>query len=384
MKIVYCTDSICYVGGISRITIAKASALAAIPGNEVWIAVTDNRKQLTLPIHPKVHVVDLQINYFEDDWKGKLYVLKGIFYKRRLHKQKLTTLLEQILPDIVIATGTSEKYFLPSIHVSSHPAVIREIHFFKYYRQAAANNRFAKLMAAAGDLLDYRVYIHRYDKIVVLTEEDKQTNWDNDTKICVIPNPVTEVSELRSTHNSKKVIAAGRLSYQKNFASLIRIWSMVHVYYPDWMLEIWGSGGYQAQLEAQIQELNLQDSAFLMGHSSAVLSKMADASIYALSSVFEGLPLVIVEAMSVGLPVVAYECPTGPKDIISEGQDGFLVPAGDEQLFAKRLQELMADSGLRAKMGANALKKAEQYRIEPIIQLWMDLFAQLKSQKNEK
>lgn len=381
MKIVYCTDSICYVGGISRITIAKASALADIPDNEVWIVVTDNNKDLTLPINPKVHVVDLQVNYYSDDWKGKLYVLKGILYKRRLHKQKMKILLEQIQPDIVVATGTSEKYFLPSIRLSSHPAFIREMHFFRHYRKASANNWFSRLLAIAGDCVDYRMHIHQYDKIVVLTNEDKQTNWDNDAKVCVIPNPLTEVSELRSTLKNHKVIAAGRLSYPKNFASLIRIWSIVHERYPDWTLEIWGSGGYQEQLLAQINDLHLQECVFLKGQTSAILSKMADASIYALSSIFEGLPLVIVEAMSVGLPIVAFDCSTGPKDVISDSIDGFLVPVGDEQQFAERLSELMSNIELRTKMGDNAIKKAERYMIGPIIQSWMELFEQLKSQK---
>lgn len=113
MRLVYCTDSICYLGGIQRITIAKASALANIPGNEVWIVVTDNRKDIVLPINPDVHIINLNVNYFEDDWKGKLYVLKGILYKRIIHKKRLTAALEQIQPDIVIATGTSEKNFLP-------------------------------------------------------------------------------------------------------------------------------------------------------------------------------------------------------------------------------------------------------------------------------
>ena len=374
MKIVYCTDSICYLGGIQRITIAKASALADIPDNEVWIAVTDNRKNPVLPINPKVHIIDLKINYFEDDWKGRLYVLKGILYKRRVHKKKLTAVLEQIHPDIVISTGTSEKNFLPSIHLSSMPTFIREIHNYKYYRQSAANNWFAKLLAIGGDIIDYKLHINRYDKIVVLTQEDKNTNWQNNDKVWVIPNPLTAVSEQRSTYRNKTVIAAGRLSYQKNFSSLIRIWDRLHNQYPDWKLEIWGSGGCHESLASQIEELNLQDNVFLMGYSADIITKMAESSIFALSSSFEGWGLVIVEAMSVGLPVVAYQCPCGPKDIISDEVDGFLIPPQNEELFAKRLSELMANETLRNEMGKNAIKKSEQFHIERIAQSWMELF----------
>ena len=378
MKIVYCTDSICYLGGIQRITIAKASALANVSGNEVWIIVTDNRKEPVLPLHPKVHLINLNINYFEDDWKGKWYVLKGIAYKRRLHKQKLQIVLNQIQPDIVISTGTSEKNFLPSIHVSSHPAFVREIHNFKYYRIAAANNLFAKILAIGGNFIDYQLRIHRYDKIVVLTEEDRLTNWNGNDKVCVIPNPLTTMCEEKSTCQAKRVIAVGRLSYQKNFDFLIRLWKSLHSLYPDWTLEIWGTGGCQQQLSELIHEFGLQDCVFIKGYTPNVLSEMAKASILAFSSVFEGWGLVIVEAMSVGLPVVAFACPCGPKDIITNNVDGFLIQPGDEEYFREQLIRLMIDENLRIQLGRNALKKSKKYQIEQVAQSWMDLFAHIR------
>lgn len=381
MKIVYCTDSICYLGGIQRITIAKASALADVPGNEVWIVVTDNRKDVVLPISSKVHVIDLRINYFEDDWKGKLYILKGILYKRRLHKRRLTIVLEQIQPDIVIATGTSEKNFLPSIRLSTKPIFIREIHSFKYYRISSANNWFSKLLAIIGDFVDYKLQINHYDKIVVLSGEDKANNWNNDPRISVIPNPLTTLTGKRCSYKRKTVIAAGRLSYPKNFASLIRIWKSIYNRYPDWILEIWGSGDLYNDLQKQINSLGLQESAFLKGYSSDILTQMANASIYALTSKYEGFSLAIIEAMSVGLPIVAYQCACGPKDIILDSCDGFLIPPDDEIMFADRLSLLMDDYDLRERMGNNALIKSQEYHIEHIAQMWMQLFTELKAKK---
>jgi len=381
MRLVYCTDSICYLGGIQRITIAKASALANIPGNEVWIVVTDNCKDIVLPINPDVHIINLNVNYFEDDWKGKLYVLKGILYKRIIHKKRLTAALEQIQPDIVIATGTSEKNFLPSIHISSKPIFVREIHNYKYYRRAAANNWFSKLLAIGGDFIDYKLHIHKYDRIVVLTEEDKLTNWRGNPRVCSIPNPLTIKSAQKSSYQNKTVIAAGRLTYQKNFASLISIWKSIHSSHPDWKLEIWGSGGCQGQLTMLIDKLNLRNSVFLKGYSPDVISRMAEASLFALTSTFEGWGLVIVEAMSVGLPVVAYQCPCGPKDIISDNEDGYLIPLGDENLFAKRLSVLMDDVNLRITMGNSAIQKSETYYIENVTKKWMELFTQIRYDK---
>lgn len=142
MKIVYCTDSICYAGGIQRITVTKANALAHIEGNEVWIIVTDNKQKPVLPIDEKVHLIDLDVNYFEDDWKSKWHVLKGIFIKRKEHKKRLQVALNEIRPDIVISTGTSEKNFLPGISINSKPKFIREIHSNKKYRILSATNTF--------------------------------------------------------------------------------------------------------------------------------------------------------------------------------------------------------------------------------------------------
>lgn len=257
MKIVYCTDSICYAGGIQRITISKANALSQIEGNEVWIIVTDNKQKPVLPIDSKVHIIDLDINYFADDWKSKWHVLKGIFIKRKLHKKKLTVALNEIRPDIVISTGTSEKNFLPGISsISSKPAFIREIHNTKNYRSLAATNVFYKTLAFLGDIIDYNIYIKKYHRIVVLTNEDKETNWKYDDNVVVIPNPLTSPCTLQSSLENKTVIAVGRLVPQKNFSSLIEAWVHVAEKHPDWTLEIWGEGHLRIELENLIAKLN--------------------------------------------------------------------------------------------------------------------------------
>ena len=164
MKIAYCTDSICYAGGIQRVTIAKANKLAL--KNEVWIIVTDNKDKPVFPLSTKVHLVNCDINYFEDDWKSRFYILKGIIYKRKQHKKRLKEILNQIQPDIVISTGTSEKNFLPYLSVSSHPVFIREIHSNKNYRSLHAQSVFDKLLAILGDFIDYRIHLKKYDRTV--------------------------------------------------------------------------------------------------------------------------------------------------------------------------------------------------------------------------
>ena len=377
MKIVYCTDSICYAGGIQRITIAKANALAQIEGNEVWIIVTDNKQKPVLPINTKVRIIDLEINYFEDDWKSKLHVIKGILIKRKQHRKKLKTVLNQINPDIVISTGTSEKNFLPQIHVNSNPTFIREIHSTKNYRRLSARNTFDKTLAILGEYVDYSIFIKRYDKIVVLTEEDKINNWKNNSKVIVIPNPLTSICTKESTLEEKTVIAVGRLEYPKNFQSLIKAWTHVANKHPEWKLEIWGEGSKRVELENLIAKLNFKKHVFLKGYTYDIQQQMLNASIFALSSIFEGFGLVIVEAMSCGLPVVSYACPCGPKDIITEGEDGFLVPVNDEIELANKINFLIENKKQHKIMGQTAKRKACSFTSEKIAITWIKVFEQL-------
>ena len=382
MNIVYCTDSVCFPGGIQRATIAKANALAEVRGNRVWIVVTDNqRPHPVLPISESVHLVDLGIKYYEDDWKSKWNVLDGLFFKRRKHKRALRKFLNSIVPDILISTGTSEKYFLPHLSIKSSPICIREIHFSKDYRQRAANGWFDKLLAAVGDFADYRLNIWCYDRVVLLTEEDKSTHWRPSDKLLVIPNPTPTKSISPSSLKNKTAIAVGRLVNQKNYESLIRAWAIVYQHHRDWRLEIWGDGALRKCLEELIYRLNLEAAVSLKGYTDDIQSKYTSASFLVCSSLFEGLPLMMIEAMSAGLPIVSYACPCGPKDLVREGENGYLVPTGDEKALANRICHLIEDECLRMKMGASSLDYSKEYRIETIVTRWMDLFLSTLEEK---
>lgn len=190
-------------------------------------------------------------------------------------------------------------------------------------------------------------------------------------------------SDTTSTLDAKKVINVGRLAAEKNQASLIRAWKEVNGLHPDWKLQIYGDGPLRDTLQSIINQEGLQGCITLEGNTTEVPKKLSQSSIFALSSVIEGFVLVLMEAMSAGLPCISYSCPCSPKDIISEGIDGFLVPVGDEHLLAQRICTLIEDEGLRRRMSANALIKAKKYDIGNIIPLWMDLFHELLSKKRQ-
>ena len=379
MRIVYCLNSIRYLGGIQRVTVVKANALANIEGNEVYIVVTDNKNGvITEPLSSKVHLIDLDINYYEDDYKSRWNVLKGIFIKRREHKKRLASVLNKIQPDIVISVGQSEKNMIPSI--KGKWKTIREFHFVKDYRLRQAKSFFDKILAWGGNWYDFNLKIKGYDHIVTLTHEDKEMNWKGWKNVSVIPNPSTFQTDKTSTLNEKKVISVGRLTPQKNYASLIRAFKNVVDKHPDWTLEIYGDGPQEMELKSLIDKLNLKRHVFLKGFSSNIKEVMTNASIFALSSIFEGFGLVIVEAMACGLPVVSYECPCGPKDIITEGKDGFIVKVNDENALADKINLLIGKEKLRQQISNAAIIKAEQYNINNITPMWMQLFTTLNNE----
>lgn len=376
MKIVYCINAICYLGGMEMVTIVKANALAEIPDNEVYIIVADNQSSFRVhPLSPKVHLVDLQINYYQDGGISKPALLRSIIAKRRLHKKRLANTLREINPDIVISTGHSEKYFLPEI--KGQWKSVREMHCVKNSRLLYAHSLKERVKERLIYWYDFKFKIWNYDCIVLLTQEDKQENWKESEKIEVIPNPLTFHCENTASLEAKNFIAAGRLHYQKNFASLVRSFKYVATAHPDWSLEIYGDGELKNELQKQIKQLGLEQNVFLMGFSDNVRDRMLESSCFVLSSQQEGFGLVLIEAMSCGVPVVSYTCHCGPKDIVHDGVNGFLVPVNDEKTLADKMCYLIEHPDLRKKMGKAAKESSEKYQLEHVIPMWMDLFQRL-------
>lgn len=382
MRIVYCTDSILGLGGIQRVTVTKANALAAIPGNEVWIAVTDNiAGTACVQLSPKVRLVDLGVNYYADDTRSKLHVLKGILVKRRRHRRLLATLLGSIKPDVVVATGTSEKYFVPGLARRCGAASVREIHFTSTYRLDHARKTgslFDLVSARVADVADFRLGIRGYDRVVLLTEEDRAAHWEGNERAVVMPNPVSFSAPTAAQLESCEIVAAGRLDAGKDFATLIRVCARVFARHPEWHLTIYGEGPERPALEGLVRELGLEGSVSLPGMVTDVRERMLGASIFALTSRYEGFGLVLVEAMECGVPPVAMACKCGPRDIITHGTDGFLCEPGDEEGMARHICALIDDPSRRRRMGEAARRRASDFSITAITGRWMQLFNTLR------
>ena len=380
VKIVYCLNSIGKLGGTEKITITKANALARIPGNQVWIIVASGEEPPLLPLE-NVSVVYLDLHYYEEDWRGYWFAMMDCFKKVKIHKKLAEKVLNEIGPDILISIGSNEKRFLHKLRITSNPALVKEIHMEKRYRTKNAHSWKGKLFAKMAEWYEFSHTSKKYDKIVLTTKADKTGSWENWDKVTIIPNSVSPYLGKMSGCESKTAISAGRLHSLKNFQSLINVWKLVHLKHPDWKLQIWGEGEERKKLQNQIERMGLTNVVQLMGYTPDLRKKMSEASVFVLSSLSEAFSLVTVEAMSVGIPTVAYRCSGGLRYVVKEGNTGFLVPENDEKAFADRVCLLIENDGQRKAMGKAAFEESRKYATENIISQWMSLFDDLLEKK---
>lgn len=218
-------------------------------------------------------------------------------------------------------------------------------------------------------------------QLVVLTKTDRRMFLENtdmkESFITQIYNPLTFESLAPITHHSKTVLALGRFMPQKGFDMLLKAWAIVESQMPEWKLEIIGDDGKDAAGLFPLKEsLNLKNVSLLPA-TKDVVSKYKRASIYALSSRFEGFPMVLLEASAMSLPMVAFDCKTGPNEIIVDGDNGFLVEPGNLEQFAEKLIVLMKNDFLREEMGKNAYWRSKQFTMDKTIDKWVKMIESL-------
>lgn len=378
MRIVYCISDIRNSGGMERITIDKANYLCENLGYEVFIITTDSEdKESFYTLSNKVKRINLNINYSEDYSKNLIKRFMLFLKKNKLHKKRLEKKLREIKADIVISVGTDEKNFLPFLKDGSKK--IREFHFGKNYRIENAYNKRVILKIKAyieTKLEDY--YLSKYEKVIVLTYEDLK-NYKT-KNVSVIYNFVECDLNKNSNLKNKKVISVGRLSFQKGYDELIDIWVKVKEKNPDWILEIYGWGEEKDFLRKKIEMLKLEDSIYLKGVFKNIKEKYLESSLYVMTSRYEGLPLVLLEAMSNGVPAISFDCPSGPKDILKNNENGYLIEKRNQSEFSNKINFLIDNEELRKKMGKKAKKDiVEKFNKEKIMRQWIELFEKLKN-----
>lgn len=376
-KIVYCTPALYSAGGTERVISAKANYLAEKFGYDVTIIVTEgNGANSFFLLSKKVKVINLNLN-FEELWNTSF--IKKVFlylYKQRKYKKLLTIELQRIKPNITISTLRREINFLCDINDGSYK--IGELHLSRENYRCINSNKtnFIKWLFSRWWQKSIVDHLRRLDRFVVLTQ-NAASEWPELNNVKLIPDPLSILPTCQSSLSSKRIITIGRYSYEKGWDLLLRIWSLVEKDYKDWQLDVYGMGDptpYVKMLDnLSIDKKRCHLNASLVSVEEGYLR----SSILVQPSRTEGFGLVIVEAMACGLPVIAFDCENGPRSIMTDGEEGYLVPAFNVDLFADRLKKLMSDEDLRKRMGEKGQKKSQCYHIDSIGKQWKQLFDEL-------
>lgn len=383
MTIIFCTHSLANPGGMERVLVNKITWLKKHTDWEILVVTTDQMgRDLFYPVPEGIRLVDLGVNYSEDNGKGFAAKVLGYLQRRRLHRKRLERLLKEERPDIVDCQYPGECSFVPALKDGSRK--VMELHQSKLFHYQYNRSGLMGLADRYRAWTDERL-VRKFDRFVVLTAEDAAM-WGDIPGMRVIPNaaknlgaPVIRTYESAtadSIEDRKRVIAVGRLDYQKGFDRLIDAWGIVQKdgRFADWRLDIFGQGEWREMLQARIERLGIENSVRLNSPVKDIDNEYNHSSFLVMSSHYEGFPMVMVEAMSLGLPVVTFDYKCGPKDIIDHGKNGLMVKEGDIQGLADAMMSLMASPGTLGRMSVEARKVTDKYSEEKVMGMWVRLY----------
>lgn len=385
MKILYIHPDLIAAGGADRVIIDKANYFAEKYDFDVTIVVEcQYGKSPFFHISEKVKLIDLNIP-FAEQYKHSFFIRGYIYFKlMKLYRKKLAGLVNEIKPDYIITTLGRSIDFITSFKDKS--IKIGEAHvpkkFVRNFHQLERKSFLYKLTAKVW-IWKLEKAIQKLSDFVVLTADD-QKNWKKIRNTTVIPNPLPFYPDNISSCETKNIISVGRLCEEKGYDLLVKIWEIVCKKHPDWTVTIYGTGPDKDNIKVQINNCGLTESFILHDPVLNIAEKYKESSCFVLSSRFEGFGMVLIEAMACGLPVISFNCPSGPAGIILDGQDGFLIENGNINLFAEKICYLIENENARKIMGKNARENVKQYLPNIIMQKWLNLFESLKLQNQSK
>ena len=369
MKVLYIFRSLAVWGGIERILVDKMNFMAERYDMDVYLLTCDQGTHpITYHLSDAVHHEDLDIRFYQQYRFHGLHRLMIAWKMTRQYRHLLADRLRKIQPDIIICTtvdriGTIAKLKgnVPLV-VESHSICTRTLnHGQNWLHRKLYRRRFLRHLSKA-------------DMIVALTEGDANEWRKYHSQVTVIPNFIHSHEQHVSESSSKKAIFVGRFDYQKRAQDAICIWKKVRERHPDWTLEIYGDGDMCQEVCAFALSVG---GVIIHEPTSQIFQAYQECCFLISTSLFEPFGLVIPEAMSCGLPVVAFDCPYGPGDLIKDGSDGYLIKDLDFNAFADRICELIENPELRKTMGQVALTSSHRYTAEQIMPLWLQLMSML-------
>lgn len=379
MKIVYVINSIASKGGAERIIIEKMNYLAERGGHDVSIICCYQNDSMpnAYPLSEKVRQIFLSIPYYSQykySYPYRLWV-KRIFNKQL--KRGLYREINNFDPDVLIGVSYFAADIVSLLKCRARKVIeAHEPRLFTLSNKGLNRSLISRLYMSLYKGHYFRAVEKHADIVVTLTHGDAY-EWCRAKHIEVIPNftlmSVTGNCKDNSK-NSKRVIAVGRLEWEKGFDRLIEVWQFVANQHPDWSLDIFGTGTLKEELDKQIETIGLSDKIHLHPFTPYISKEYEKSYILVSPSRFEGFSLAILEAMQLGIPSVAFNCPYGPKEVVEDGVCGFLVPDGDSASLAKRICELIDHPEIRDAFSNASIKQAKKFNVDSVMKKWLTLF----------
>lgn len=376
MRIFYIYRAIAHYRGMERIFVDKINYLVQMYGYDVWLVTADQGDHpLSYSIVEKAHHVDLHIRFHS---ASKYSILRRLFEKVRLQYlfvKRLKKLIASQAPDVLVC-NTDVFTNLVMLAKGNLPLVV-ESHSICRQTMRREGDHFHRKLYRWYSFWNYR----HASSLVALTKSDALEWKKYNSHACAITNVVhLNPTGKVSVSTSNRVIFTSRFSPQKGIPYLLEMWKRVHAKHPDWILDIYAQGELRDEYLPKIKQLDI--NIRVNDGTPDIFDRYCDSSIFILTSVYEPFGLVLPEAMSCGLPVVSFDCDYGPREIITDGVDGYLVPLGNVEVFADRVCQLIENPLLRQKMGQAGILSSERFSPEIIMPQWKTLFENIISENS--
>ena len=363
MKILYIFRSLAVWGGIERILVDKMNFMVEHYDMDIYLLTSDQGSHSVIfELSNRVHHEDFGICFYQ---QYRFHGLRRLMIAWKMNLQYhhlLTDRLQRIRPDLIICTTADKIGIIGKVKgnvplvVESHSICVRTLdHGRSWLQRKLYRHHFLNSLSKA-------------DYIVALTEGDAKEWRKYHPQVTVIPNFIHPYEEYISDCSAKKVIFVGRFDYQKRVQDAILIWKKVRERHSDWVLEIYGDGEMRQEVCSLASSVG---GVTIHQPTSQIFQVYQECSILISTSLFEPFGLVIPEAMSCGLPVVAFDCPYGPSDLIVDEENGYLVKDRNFDVFVGRICELIENPKLRKAMGESAIMTSQRYTVEQIMPYWL-------------
>ncbi len=360
-KIVILIDQFYEHGGIEKLVALKANYWSKVFNFNVTIICTENKKKPYVhQLEPSIEILDFEINYNRTisyfTIKNILLFLKNIV--------KLQTYIIRENPDfIIVASHIPITYILPFLKLGK-TKIIKEFHFTQFYRRSSKS-----IKKFLFDFIE-----SRYDKLIVLSPEEG--NYYNTNNVEIIANPIQEILGLEKKIEKHTIASAvARFAPVKRLELMIEAWNIFIVNgNKDWRLHIYGdyNNEYGIKMIKLVKSLNMSNYIIFKGQTDNVLEEVAKSKVLLLTSSQECFPMVILEAQSVGVPVISFDSPTGPRNIINNNKDGILVENDNIVMFSETLNTFALDPKMQDKLSGNSLINAKKYTIDKVMNIWRE------------